>query len=103
MLVFRTPRSPSSSPPSLKSPKQYSNTFETIVYVTWQHREIKDQVFNIFEVKPGHELKIKQGQDLYDVTARVLTSMRNELRECQPDVAKVHIPTPTNTTAVRAA
>ena len=63
-----------------------------------------DQVLNIFEVKPDYELNImKQGQDLYDVIARVLTSMRNEFRECQPDVAKVHIPTPTNTTAARAA
>ena len=63
-----------------------------------------DQVLNIFEVKPNYELNImKQGQDLYDVTARVLTSMRNELREGQPDVAKVHIPTQTNATAVQAS
>ena len=82
----------------------YPEDFETIVCVTGQHREMLDQVLNIFEVKPDYELNImKQGQDLYDVIARVLTSMRNEFRECQPDVATVHIPTPTNTTAARAA
>lgn len=83
-----------------KNPKE----FETIVCVTGQHREMLDQVLNIFNVKPDYDLNImKQGQDLYDVTARVLTGMRDVFKECKPDVVLVHGDTTTSTAAALAA
>ena len=78
--------------------------FETIVCVTGQHREMLDQVLKIFEITPDYDLNImKQGQDLYDVTARVLTGMRDVLKECKPDVVLVHGDTTTSTAAALAA
>lgn len=83
-----------------KNPKE----FETIVCVTGQHREMLDQVLTIFDVKPDYDLNImKQGQDLYDVTARVLTGMRDVFKECKPDVVLVHGDTTTSTAAALAA
>ena len=80
------------------------NEFETIVCVTGQHREMLDQVLRIFEVTPDYDLNImKQGQDLYDVTARVLTGMRDVLKEVKPDVVLVHGDTTTSTAAALAA
>ena len=78
--------------------------FETIVCVTGQHREMLDQVLQIFDVKPDYDLNImKQGQDLYDVTARVLTGMRDVLAQAKPDVVLVHGDTTTSTAAALAA
>lgn len=87
--------------------KEFQNNpqdFKTIVCVTGQHREMLDQVLKIFEITPDYDLNImKQGQDLYDVTARVLTGMRDVLKECKPDVVLVHGDTTTSTAAALAA
>lgn len=81
-----------------------SADFETIVCVTGQHREMLDQVLQIFDIKPNYDLNImKQGQDLYDVTARVLTGMRDVLNKAKPDVVLVHGDTTTSTAAALAA
>lgn len=75
-----------------------------MVCVTGQHREMLDQVLRIFEIKPDYDLNImKQGQDLYDVTARVLTGMRDVLKEVKPDVVLVPGDTTTSTAAALAA
>ena len=90
--------------PLVKEFQKYPNEFETIVCVTGQHREMLDQVLRIFEVKPDYDLNImKQGQDLYDVTARVLTGMRDVFAQCKPDVVLVHGDTTTSTAAALAA
>lgn len=90
--------------PLVKEFQKYPDEFETIVCVTGQHREMLDQVLTIFDVKPDYDLNImKQGQDLYDVTARVLTGMRDVLKEVQPDVVLVHGDTTTSTAAALAA
>ena len=90
--------------PLVKEFQKYPNDFETIVCVTGQHREMLDQVLTIFDVKPDYDLNImKQGQDLYDVTARVLTGMRDVFKECRPDVVLVHGDTTTSTAAALAA
>ena len=90
--------------PLVKEFQKYPNDFETIVCVTGQHREMLDQVLRIFDVKPDYDLNImKQGQDLYDVTARVLTGMRDVFKECKPDVVLVHGDTTTSTAAALAA
>ena len=84
--------------------KKNDADFETIVCVTGQHREMLDQVLHIFGIKPDYDLNImKQGQDLYDITARVLTGMRDVLSECKPDVVLVHGDTTTSTAAALAA
>ena len=90
--------------PLVKEFQKHPEEFETIVCVTGQHREMLDQVLRIFEVTPDYDLNImKQGQDLYDVTARVLTGMRDVLKEVQPDVVLVHGDTTTSTAAALAA
>jgi len=90
--------------PLVKEFQKYPNEFKTIVCVTGQHREMLDQVLTIFDVKPDYDLNImKQGQDLYDVTARVLTGMRDVFKECKPDVVLVHGDTTTSTAAALAA
>ena len=90
--------------PLVKEFQKHPNDFETIVCVTGQHREMLDQVLTIFDVKPDYDLNImKQGQDLYDVTARVLTGMRDVFKECKPDVVLVHGDTTTSTAAALAA
>lgn len=90
--------------PLVKEFQKYPEQFETIVCVTGQHREMLDQVLTIFDVKPDYDLNImKQGQDLYDVTARVLTGMRDVFKECKPDVVLVHGDTTTSTAAALAA
>ena len=72
--------------------------------MTGQHREMLDQVLQIFDIKPNYDLNImKQGQDLYDVTARVLTEMRDVLNKAKPDVVLVHGDTTTSTAAALAA
>ncbi len=104
MLVFGTRPEAIKMCPLVKEFQNYPDDFETIVCVTGQHREMLDQVLTIFDVKPDYDLNImKQGQDLYDVTARVLTGMRDVLNECKPDVVLVHGDTTTSTAAALAA
>ena len=104
MLVFGTRPEAIKMCPLVKEFQKYPKDFETIVCVTGQHREMLDQVLKIFEVKPDFDLNImKQGQDLYDVTARVLTGMRDVFKECKPDVVLVHGDTTTSTAAALAA
>ena len=104
MLVFGTRPEAIKMCPLVKEFQKYSKDFETIVCVTGQHREMLDQVLRIFEVTPDYDLNImKQGQDLYDVTSRVLTGMRDVLQQCKPDVVLVHGDTTTSTAAALAA
>ena len=104
MLVFGTRPEAIKMCPLVKEFQKYPEQFETIVCVTGQHREMLDQVLTIFDVKPDFDLNImKQGQDLYDVTARVLTGMRDVFKECKPDVVLVHGDTTTSTAAALAA
>lgn len=104
MLVFGTRPEAIKMCPLVKEFQKNPKEFETIVCVTGQHREMLDQVLTIFDVKPDYDLNImKQGQDLYDVTARVLTGMRDVFKECKPDVVLVHGDTTTSTAAALAA
>ena len=104
MLVFGTRPEAIKMCPLVKEFQNYPEEFKTIVCVTGQHREMLDQVLRIFDVKPDYDLNImKQGQDLYDVTARVLTGMRDVFKECKPDVVLVHGDTTTSTAAALAA
>lgn len=104
MLVFGTRPEAIKMAPLVREFQNYSNQFETIVCVTGQHREMLDQVLQLFEIKPDYDLNImKQGQDLYDVTARVLVGMRDVLKEAQPDIVLVHGDTTTSTAAALAA
>ena len=100
MLVFGTRPEAIKMCPLVKEFQKHPQEFETIVCVTGQHREMLDQVLTIFDVKPDYDLNImKQGQDLYDVTARVLTGMRDMFKECKPAVMLVHGDTTTSTLA----
>ena len=104
MLVFGTRPEAIKMAPLVKEFQKYPEQFETIVCVTGQHRQMLDQVLQLFEITPDYDLNImKQGQDLYDVTARVLTGMRDVLKETQPDVVLVHGDTTTSTAAALAA
>lgn len=104
MLVFGTRPEAIKMAPLVKEFQKHPNQFKTIVCVTGQHRQMLDQVLEIFDIKPDYDLNImKQGQDLYDVTARVLTGMRDVLKEAQPDVVLVHGDTTTSTAAALAA
>ena len=104
MLVFGTRPEAIKMAPLVKEFEKYPETYKTIVCVTGQHREMLDQVLKIFEVVPDYDLNImKQGQDLYDVTARVLTGMRDVFKEIKPDVVLVHGDTTTSTAAALAA
>ena len=104
MLVFGTRPEAIKMAPLVKEFQKHPESFETIVCVTGQHRQMLDQVLQIFDITPDYDLNImKQGQDLYDVTARVLTGMRDVLKEVQPDVVLVHGDTTTSTAAALAA
>lgn len=104
MLVFGTRPEAIKMAPLVKEFQKHPQKFETIVCVTGQHRQMLDQVLDIFDIRPDYDLNImKQGQDLYDVTARVLTGMRDVLAESKPDVALVHGDTTTSTAAAMAA
>ena len=104
MLVFGTRPEAIKMAPLVKEFQKYPEQFKTIVCVTGQHREMLDQVLNLFEITPDYDLNImKQGQDLYDVTARVLVGMRDVLKEAQPDVVLVHGDTTTSTASALAA
>ena len=104
MLIFGTRPEAIKMCPLVKEFQKHPNEFETIVCVTGQHREMLDQVLRIFDVTPDYDLNImKQGQDLYDVTARVLTGMRDVFQNVKPDVVLVHGDTTTSTAAALAA
>jgi len=104
MLVFGTRPEAIKMAPLVKELQKHHTIFDTIVCVTGQHREMLDQVLQLFEIEPDYDLNImKQGQDLYDVTARVLTGMRDVLKEVCPDVVLVHGDTTTSTAAALAA
>ena len=104
MLVFGTRPEAIKMAPVVKEFQKYPAKFQTIICVTGQHREMLDQVLHIFEIVPDYDLNImKQGQDLYDVTARVLLGMRDVLKSVQPDIVLVHGDTTTSTAAALAA
>ena len=103
MLIFGTRPEAIKMAPLVKALEKDSR-FETIVAVTGQHREMLDQVLQLFEIKPQYDLNImKQGQDLYDVTSRILTGMRDVLKEAKPDIVLVHGDTSTSTAAALSA
>lgn len=104
MLVFGTRPEAIKMSPLVREFQKYPVDFKTIVCVTGQHREMLDQVLELFEIVPDYDLNImKQGQDLYDITSRVLTGMRNVLKEVQPDIVLVHGDTTTSMAAALAA
>lgn len=104
MLVFGTRPEAIKMCPLVKEFQKYPDDFETVVCVTGQHREMLDQVLDIFDVAPDFDLDImKQGQDLYDVTARVLLGMRDVFKESRPDIVLVHGDTTTSMAAAMAA
>lgn len=104
LLVFGTRPEAIKMAPLVKEFEKHPNDFKTVVCVTGQHREMLDQVLNIFDIHPDYDLNImKQGQDLYDVTAKVLLGMRDILKEVSPDVVLVHGDTTTSTAAALAA
>ena len=104
MLVFGTRPEAIKMAPLVKAFQSYPQDFDTIVCVTGQHREMLDQVLSIFDIRPDYDLNImKQGQDLYDVTSKVLLGMRDVLKEVQPHVVLVHGDTTTSTAAALAA
>lgn len=104
MLVFGTRPEAIKMAPLVKEFQKRPNKFETIICVTGQHRQMLDQVLEIFDIKPDYDLNImKQGQDLYDVTARVLTGMRDIIKQAKPDIILVHGDTTTSTAAALAA
>lgn len=104
MLVFGTRPEAIKMAPLVKEFQKHPDEFETICCVTGQHREMLDQVLNIFEIEPDYDLNIMQkGQDLYDVTSRVLFGMRDVLKEVQPDIVFVHGDTTTSTATALAA
>lgn len=104
MLVFGTRPEAIKMAPLVKEFEKHPKEFNTIVCVTGQHREMLDQVLHIFDIRPNYDLNImKQGQDLYDVTARVLTGMRDVLKKVQPDVVLVHGDTTTSMASALAA
>lgn len=104
MLVFGTRPEAIKMVPLVKEFQKSPKEFKAIVCVTGQHREMLDQVLHLFEITPDYDLNImKQGQDLYDVTARVLVGMRDVLKECTPDIVLVHGDTTTSTAAALAA
>ena len=104
MLVFGTRPEAIKLAPLVKAFQAASDSFRTLVCVTGQHREMLDQVLHIFDIRPDYDLNImKQGQDLYDVTSRVLLGLREVLKEARPDVVLVHGDTTTSTAAALAA
>lgn len=104
MLVFGTRPEAIKMAPLVKALQARRDRFETVVCVTGQHRQMLDQVLEIFDIHPDYDLDImQQGQDLYDVTSRVLTGMRGVLDSARPDVVLVHGDTTTSMAAALAA
>lgn len=103
MLVFGTRPEAIKMAPLVKAFQEKKDEFETFVCVTGQHREMLDQVLHLFDIKPDYDLNImKQGQDLYDITSRVLLGMRDVFKVCRPDILFVHGDTTTSTAAALA-
>lgn len=104
MLVFGTRPEAIKMAPLVKEFQKYPDSFETLVCVTGQHREMLDQVLCIFDIIPDYDLDIMQpGQDLYDVTSRVLLGMRDVFADSRPDIVLVHGDTSTSTAAALAS
>ena len=104
MLVFGTRPEAIKMAPLVKELQKHPESFETVVCVTGQHRQMLDQVLQLFDITPDYDLNImKQGQDLYDVTSRVLLGMRDVLKDVKPDVVLVHGDTTTSTAAALGA
>lgn len=104
LLVFGTRPEAIKMAPLVKEFEKYPADFKSLVCVTGQHRQMLDQVLSLFSIVPDYDLDImKPGQDLYDVTARVLTGLRDVLRACRPDIVLVHGDTTTSTAAALAA
>lgn len=104
LLVFGTRPEAIKMAPLVNEFKKYLNDFHTIVCVTGQHRQMLDQVLNLFEIIPDYDLDImKSNQDLYDITSRVLLGMRDILKEVKPDIVFVHGDTTTSTATALAA
>ena len=104
LLTFGTRPEAIKMAPLVKEFQKYPDKFKTYVCVTGQHREMLDQVLELFEIKPDFDLNImKQGQDLYDITANVLLGFKNVLNEVKPDLVLVHGDTTTSTVAALAA
>ena len=104
MLVFGTRPEAIKMCPLVKEFQKRTSEFKTVVCVTGQHREMLDQVLQIFDVTPDYDLNImKQGQDLTDITTRALTGLRDVFKECRPDVVLVHGDTTTSTAGALAA
>lgn len=103
LLVFGTRPEAIKMAPLVHEFKKYSEDFQTIVCVTGQHREMLDQVLDLFQIVPDYDLNImKPNQDLYDVTSRILLGMRDVLKEVKPDVVFVHGDTTTSTASALA-
>lgn len=104
LLVFGTRPEAIKMCPLVKEFKRFPELFDTKVCVTGQHREMLDQVLHIFDIQPDYDLNImKQGQDLYDITTRVLLGMRDILQQVKPDIVLVHGDTTTSTAAALSA
>lgn len=104
MLIFGTRPEAIKMCPLVKEYQKVPQEFKTIVCVTGQHREMLDQVLKVFDVKPDYDLNImKQGQDLTDVTTRILIGLRGIFNECKPDLVLVHGDTTTSTAAAISA
>ena len=104
MLVFGTRPEAIKMAPLVKAFQADSDHFETIVCVTGQHRQMLDQVLSLFEITPDYDLDImKQGQDLFDITSRVMLGMRDVLEKAKPDVVLVHGDTTTSTASALAS
>lgn len=104
ILAFGTRPEAIKMAPLVKEFQKYPDQFDTIVCVTGQHREMLDQVLRIFNIQPQFDLNImKPGQDLYDVTSRVMLGLRDVLKEAKPDIVLVHGDTTTSMAAALAA
>ncbi|BAX78904.1 non-hydrolyzing UDP-N-acetylglucosamine 2-epimerase [Labilibaculum antarcticum] len=104
LLVFGTRPEAIKMAPLVKEFQKYPNDFHTVICVTGQHREMLDQVLDLFDIQPDYDLEImKSGQDLYDITSRVLLGMRDVLKESRPDLVLVHGDTSTSSTTALAA
>lgn len=104
MLVFGTRPEAIKMAPLVKEFERKNHLFQVKVCVTGQHREMLDQVLNLFEITPDYDLNImQQGQDLYDITTRVMLGMREVLKDVKPNIILVHGDTTTSTAAALAA
>ena len=104
LIVFGTRPEAIKMAPLVKEFEKHRDSFDSRVCITAQHREMLDQVLNIFSIRPDYDLNImKAGQDLYDITSRVLLGMRDVLKEFKPDLVLVHGDTTTSASAALAA